>query len=67
MPASLHPDDYELWLGGNERKLDLVKELLRPYPGEEMADYPVSTSINRPHSQGAELIAPLSASNRLPL
>jgi putative SOS response-associated peptidase YedK len=65
MPVILHPADYELWLGGDARELDLVKELLRPYPGEEMVGYPVSTSINSPHNQGAELIAPLTASKRL--
>lgn len=63
MPVILHPGDYELWLGGDVRELDLVKELLRPYPGEEMVGYPVSTSINSPHNQGAELIKPAAVSH----
>lgn len=63
MPVILHPDDYELWLGGDARELDFVKELLRPYPGEEMVGYPVSTLINSPYGQGAELIKPMATSH----
>ena len=48
MPVILHPDDYELWLGGGERELGLVKEMLRPYPPEEMLGYPVGASVNSP-------------------
>jgi hypothetical protein len=43
------------------RKLDLIKEKLRPYLAKEMISYPVSTAINRPRNQAAELI------NRQPL
>jgi putative SOS response-associated peptidase YedK len=56
MPVILHPEDYELWLGGDEREIDLVKEILRPYPAEEMIGYAVGTSVNSPRSQGAQLI-----------
>lgn len=56
MPVILHPEDYELWLGGNARELDLVKEMLRTYPAEEMTGYPVGTSVNSPRSQGARLV-----------
>lgn len=56
MPVILHPDDYELWLDVDLRKHDLAKELLKPYPAEEMLAYPVGTSINSPRSQGAKLI-----------
>jgi putative SOS response-associated peptidase YedK len=56
MPVILHPDDYALWLEHDTRKLEMVEDLLRPYPAEEMASYPVSTLINRPRSQGERLI-----------
>jgi putative SOS response-associated peptidase YedK len=56
MPVILHSDDYELWLDEDARKRELLKDLLRPYPAEEMASYPVSTAINSPHNQGATLI-----------
>jgi putative SOS response-associated peptidase YedK len=56
MPVILHSDDYSLWLDHDTRKLEMVEDLLRPYPSREMASYPVSTLINSPRSQGERLI-----------
>src|SRR5215204_6588988 len=56
MPVILHPDDYERWLGAGVRELDLVKEMLRPYPAEEMVGYPVGTLVNSPRNQGVGLL-----------
>ncbi|HEX8720105.1 MAG TPA: SOS response-associated peptidase [Pyrinomonadaceae bacterium] len=56
MPVILHPDDYELWLGAEARELEHVKEMLRPYPAEEMVGYPVGTGVNSPRNQGAGLL-----------
>lgn len=58
MPVILHPADYTLWLEGGERERALLRELLRPYPGEEMIGYAVSTAVSCPHNQGVELIEP---------
>lgn len=59
MPVILHPDTYDLWLDEDERKQDLRKELLRPYPASEMSAYPVSTAINSPSHQGEKLVRPV--------
>ena len=59
MPVILHPDTYDLWLDEDERKQDLRKELLRPYPAVEMSAYQVSTAINSPYHQGEELVQPI--------
>jgi putative SOS response-associated peptidase YedK len=56
MPVILHPEDYELWLDGDARKLDLVKQTLRPYQAREMLGYLVGASVNNPRSQGEGLI-----------
>jgi putative SOS response-associated peptidase YedK len=56
MPVILHPDDYELWLEGGEREQSLLRELLQPYPPNEMIGYPVSTLVNSPGNKGADLI-----------
>jgi putative SOS response-associated peptidase YedK len=56
MPVILHPEDYELWLDADARQMDLVKEMLRPYPAGEMSSYPVGTSVNSPRNQGARLV-----------
>jgi putative SOS response-associated peptidase YedK len=56
MPVILHPADYDLWLGADTHELDLVRQILRPYPDEEMMSYPVGPSVNSPCNQGAGLI-----------
>jgi putative SOS response-associated peptidase YedK len=56
MPVILHSDDYELWLDEDVRKREMLKDLLRPYPAEEMISHPVSIAINSPSNQGAKLI-----------
>jgi putative SOS response-associated peptidase YedK len=56
MPVILHLGDYELWLDEDARKREMLRDLLRPYPAEEMVSYPVSTAINSPQNQGAALI-----------
>ena len=56
MPVILHPEDYSLWLDEDVRKTDLLKELLQPYPAEEMTAYPVSTLVNSTRQQGAGLV-----------
>ncbi len=56
MPVIVHPEDYELWLDDDVRKQELLKDVLQPYPADEMTSYPVSTSINNPREQGARLI-----------
>lgn len=59
MPVILHPEDYEMWLGGGEREHAQLRELLRPYPEEEMTGYPVSPAVNSTRGHGPELIAEL--------
>jgi putative SOS response-associated peptidase YedK len=63
MPVILSPGDYDLWLDGDERRRDLLGELLRPYPASEMTSHPVGSAVNSPRSQGESLIerAPLNS------
>jgi putative SOS response-associated peptidase YedK len=63
MPVILHPEEYSLWLEAEERQSDLLVELLRPYPAEEMVGHPVSSSINSPRNQGAELTQQLTVNS----
>lgn len=56
MPVILHPDEYSLWLGGEERQRELLTELLRPYPAQAMVGYPVNSLVNSPRNKGPELI-----------
>jgi putative SOS response-associated peptidase YedK len=59
MPVILHSDDYDQWLDADLRKLDLLMELLRPYPSAGMISYPVSTQVNNTNNVGAEILTPL--------
>ena len=59
MPVILHSEDYDQWLDNDSRKLDLLQELLRPYPSAEMVSYLVSTQVNSTSNFGADLITPL--------
>lgn len=59
MPVILHPEDYQLWLDEDERKQELLNDLLQPYPASEMISYPVSTLVNSTRNKGADLIEQL--------
>jgi putative SOS response-associated peptidase YedK len=53
MPVIVPPDDYERWLDPAD---DQVDDLLKPYPGEAMVVYPVSTRVNAVRNDDATLI-----------
>src|SRR5215204_2109203 len=63
MPVILRPEDYDLWLGADARALDLVKEVLRPYPSKEMVGYPVGAGVNSPRNQGEGLVERAAANS----
>jgi putative SOS response-associated peptidase YedK len=54
MPVILYTEEYSLWLEVEARQANLLVELLRPYPVEEMIGHSVSASINSRRNQGAE-------------
>ena len=56
MPVILHPEDYASWLESGEQERALLKELLRPYPVNDMVGHPVSALVNSPSNSGPELI-----------
>ena len=58
MPVIVRPEDYELWLEPGTPMAE-VKEILRPYPVEEMRAYPVSRDVNSMANDRPELIRPL--------
>ena len=56
MPVIIDPKDYDLWLDKEVKKPELLQPLLHPYSAEEMTAYPVSTKVNKPVNDSAELI-----------
>jgi len=54
MPVILQPQDEKLWLG--HAKEDELAGLLRPFPEELMAAYPVSSLVNSPRNDTPEIL-----------
>jgi len=59
MPVILEKDAYALWLDPAEKTHDDLDHLLKPYPAIEMMHYPVSTLVNRPANDVAEIVLPV--------
>ena len=55
MPAILARQDREAWLQGSPEE---AWAALKPYPDEHMVAWPVSTRVNKPDNDDAELIRP---------
>lgn len=60
MPVILQPADYERWLDPAPQTPDNLNPLLKPFPADAMSAYPVSTLVNSPANDRAELVVPAS-------
>ena len=60
MPVILMESDFEDWLNPRFNDTEYLKSLLEPYPAEKMDKYPVSSKVNSPKNELAELISPLN-------
>ena len=56
MPVILDPADYDRWLDPSQPD---GKALLRPCPDEWLEAFPVSTRVNTPRNDSADLIEPI--------
>jgi putative SOS response-associated peptidase YedK len=56
MPAILAPAQFDLWLTGSAPQAHAA---LHAYPAQRMAAYRVSTRVNSPKNDGAELLEPV--------
>jgi putative SOS response-associated peptidase YedK len=61
MPVILPASAYAEWLDPAPQKPEALQHLLVPYPAAEMTAHPVSTLVNSPANDRAELIAPIPA------
>jgi len=59
MPVILDKKNYADWLDPAPRTPDSLIPLIQPYPADKMSAYPVSTMVNSPGNDRAELVAPL--------
>jgi len=56
MPVILMPEDYDLWLNGSLKCVTDVKQLLKPFPSEQMIAYHVSAFVNSPNNNSPKCI-----------
>ncbi|MGI8858469.1 MAG: SOS response-associated peptidase [Thermomicrobiales bacterium] len=56
MPVILRREDEEEWLDPNNTEPEHLLPLLRPYPAEEMAAYPVSRMVNSPANDVPDIL-----------
>jgi putative SOS response-associated peptidase YedK len=56
MPVILRPDDYGLWLGETPADPEALRAACTPYPAEDMRAYPISTRVNSPKNDDADLL-----------
>ncbi len=50
MPVILQPDDYLFWLDPAMENPQALGALLKPYPGDDMEAYPISSLVNNPRN-----------------
>lgn len=58
MPVILRPEDYALWLDPTITAPPALEPLFEPFPAEEMLDKVVSRRVNKPDSDGPEVLEP---------
>ena len=58
MPVILPLDDYAKWLDPGEPRPEMLQNLLRSYPADEMVAYPVSKLVNSPQNDVIACIQP---------
>ena len=56
MPAILPPETYRQWVEPGEVNSAVIKELLAPYPADQMEAYPVSRNVNDPKNDTSSLV-----------
>jgi len=59
MPVIVPEELWEPWLAPEFTDTAVLKAMLRPYPGDELEEYPVSTLVNKVTVDTPDLIRPL--------
>jgi putative SOS response-associated peptidase YedK len=59
MPVILPPETWPLWLGEDAAGSEELKTMLRPYPADDMACWPVSTRVGNVRNNDPSLIEPI--------
>jgi putative SOS response-associated peptidase YedK len=60
MPVILESKDFDKWLDPDIQQPEMLLPILRPYSGQEMTAYPVSTVVNNPRNENPKCIEPVA-------
>jgi putative SOS response-associated peptidase YedK len=63
MPALIPPDQWAAWLGEIKTTHAALRAMLRPYPSERMAMWPVSRRVGNVRNDSPDLFEPLAEAN----
>lgn len=59
IPVILNQKDYADWLDAAPRNSDSLLHHIKSFPADKMSAYPVSTMVNAPGNDRAELVVPV--------
>jgi len=59
MPVILAPEHYAQWLDPDNREVEALMRLVRPYPAQRMQAWPVSTRVNQRQNDEPALLSPV--------
>ncbi len=60
MPVILEPELEEKWIDMKIQDSDLLAEMLKPHPDDQMVAYPVSSDVNNPENDKPQLTRRIS-------
>jgi len=60
MPSILLPEHEDRWLSKSPLNNGDLKDILTPFPAENMSMYPVSALVNMPDADDERIIHPLN-------
>ena len=61
MPVVLKPETWPVWLGEEAADIPSLKDLLAPFPSDEMTCWPVSARVGNVKNNDPSLIEPIAA------
>ncbi len=59
MPVIVEPGDYDLWLEAEPDRTGALARLMRPYSGDRLTAFPISTWVNNPKNDDARCVEPI--------
>jgi putative SOS response-associated peptidase YedK len=63
MPVILDSDDWPAWLGEEPANDNELKAMLKPYPSERLAMWPVDRRVGNVKDEGPELAEPVAVAS----